>query len=139
MVKSVDPESRRMSLSIRDARGDPWEGVSERYPRGRKVEGRVEKREDFGVLVQLEPGVVGLVPASSLQRSPETSLDRKRPGDPVQVSVEAVDTEKRRITLAPAEERIESEDWDAYAARDTELGSLGEKLQQALRRKHRTS
>jgi small subunit ribosomal protein S1 len=138
-VKGVDPESRRMSLSMREARGDPWEGVAERYAAGQVVEGRVEKREDFGLLVQLEPGVVGLVPASMLNASPEASLDRKKPGDPVSVSIESVDPEKRRITLAPSDSRISSEERQAYAGRDQELGSLGEKLQQALRRKHRSS
>ena len=138
MIKNIDQENRRIALSMRDAKGDPWEGVSERYAQGQVVEGRVEKREEFGLFVRLEPGVVGLLPASVLKRTPEVSLDKKKPGDPVSVSIDSVDEDNRRISLTPADQ-VQSEDWKSYAAETKPMGSLGDKLKQALEDKYGSS
>jgi small subunit ribosomal protein S1 len=138
MIKNIDQENRRIALSMRDAKGDPWEGVSERYAQRQVVEGRVEKREEFGLFVRLEPGVVGLLPASVLKRTPEVSLDTKKPGDPVSVSIESVDEDNRRISLTPADQ-VQSEDWKSYAAETKPMGSLGDKLKQALDDKYGSS
>ncbi|MFP4128937.1 MAG: 30S ribosomal protein S1 [Desulfonatronovibrio sp.] len=134
-IKGIDTDERRVSLSIRDAEGDPWEGVSERYPKGSRVEGQVEKREDFGLLVALEPGVVGLIPGSKLSRSQDSTLENKKPGEKVLVAIESVDEAGRRITLAPADS-VQSDDWKSYAgAEKNNLGSLGMQLKKAMQEK----
>ncbi|MFC1828496.1 S1 RNA-binding domain-containing protein [Thermodesulfobacteriota bacterium] len=62
MVKSCDPKKRRISLSLRDAEGDPWLNVPEKYRSGQAVKGSIEKKENFGYFVLLEPGVTGFLP-----------------------------------------------------------------------------
>ncbi len=134
-IKGIDADERRISLSMRDAEGDPWEGVASRYAKGSKIEGQVEKREDFGLLVNLEPGVVGLIPGSMLGRSQDSTLENKKPGEKVMVAVESVDETARRITLVPADS-VQSEDWKSYSAvEENNLGSLGLKLKKAMEQK----
>jgi len=134
-IKGIDTLERRISLSMRDAQGDPWEGVSARYKKGSLVEGQVEKQEDFGLLVALEQGVVGLVPRSILHRAQDSSLADKKPGDRVNVAVESVDEANRRISLQPADP-AQSEEWQSYApAREEGLGSLGLELKKAMEKK----
>jgi small subunit ribosomal protein S1 len=132
MVKSVDAAKRRISLSLRDAQGDPWTAVPEKYPVGRRVVGRIEKKERFGYFVCLEPGVVGLLPASKLNRVPGgAEIEKRRIGDQLAVVVEALDPADRRISLAPATE-VGDEDWQAYTAEKRSLSPLGDKLKAAL-------
>lgn len=135
VIKDVDSQSRRISLSMRDAEGDPWLGLEERYPKGKQVQGVLEKREDFGLFVRLEPGVVGLVPKSRLERDPDIAVDKLKAGDSISVVVEEIDQENRRATLAPSG-ATDSGDWKTYAFKGEKLGDLGEKLRQAMKRKN---
>ncbi len=138
VLKDIDLESRRISLSMRDAEGDPWTDVAERYSKGQLVQGVVEKRESFGVFVRLESGVVGLLPISKIERAaredPKAGFDKLNPDDSVQVMIESIDQDNRRLSLAPPAE-AQSDDWKAYTPQEAQLGSLGEKLKQALKDK----
>ena len=101
-VKDVNTESRRVSLSIRDAEGDPWADVSTRFPVGSVVEGTVESHSKFGLFVSLAPGITGLLPEGII-RSTRTgdkfqNLDKDAP---VTLEVQRVDEAARRITLTP--------------------------------------
>ncbi len=143
MVKGIDLENRRISLSIRDAVGDPWIDVAEKYPKGRTIEGTVEKKERFGVFITLEPGVSGLMPASKINRSPRAGeIQKLNVGDAVQAVVSEIQPGQRRITLSPGEGGEGEADWRQYAQGEeadapASLGSLGEKLQQAMNRKQK--
>jgi small subunit ribosomal protein S1 len=133
-VKAVDLEKRRISLSLRDAEGDPWVEVLDRFPVGQRVEGVLEKKEKFGYFVCLAPGITGLVPLGSIRRSPAGSaLEKLKAGDTLTVAVEEVNLQRRRITLAPASEGDEG-DWQRFTSRGagSSLGALAEKLQSAL-------
>lgn len=141
LIKEIDTERKRVSLSIRDAVGDPWIGVADRYAPGQTVEGTVEKVERFGIFVTIEPGVTGLMPRSKISRSANArAFDRLQPGDPIPASVAEIHPNDRKITLAPADAR-DTDDWRDYARKERPqgggggLGDLGEKLQQALRKK----
>ncbi len=140
VIKEVDLESRRISLSMRDAEGDPWQDVAERYTKGQLVQGVVEKRERFGLFIRLESGVVGLLPVSKIERAakedPKAGFDKLNPEDSVQLMIESIDADKRRISLAPPAE-AQSEEWKSYKPREEQLGSLGEKLKQALKDKEK--
>jgi small subunit ribosomal protein S1 len=133
MVKTFDGDKRRVSLSIRDADGDPWLAVFERYPVGRKVNGVIEKVEKFGYFVTLEPGITGLLPNSKLGQAAEQMYSGKlKSGDTIAVTIDAVDREKRRITLAPGDDSATG-DWRRYGSGESSsLGQLGEKLKEAL-------
>ncbi len=136
-VKEIDPDRKRISLSIRDAEGDPWIDVTSRYDVGRTVQGTVEKKEKFGIFVSLEPGVTGLLPKSKIRKSRHAGeIEKLGVDEPITVLVEEIHPQERKITLGPTDAKEEGE-WRDYApeARDAGLGSLGEKLKQALRDK----
>ena len=135
MVKSVDADKRRVSLSIRDAEGDPWHVVSEKYPIGRNVNGVIEKAEKFGYFITLEPGITGLLPHSKISQAVEQmTIGKLKKGDAVVVSIESVDREKRRISLAPGAGDAVGE-WRQYqSAESSAMGELGQKLKDALAR-----
>jgi len=77
MVKEIDAVKRRVSLSIKDAEGDPWMDVQGKYHLGQVVEGNIEKKEPFGYFVTLEPGITGLLPKSGIKKSPQPSMIEK--------------------------------------------------------------
>jgi small subunit ribosomal protein S1 len=100
VVLSVDAEHRRIGLSLKALRDDPWLAASHRFPVGQELTGRVEKVADFGVFVQVGEGIVGLLPNSESATKPGTKLDREfSPGDQIAVRILAVDEERRRLTL----------------------------------------
>jgi len=132
VIKEINAESRRISLSIKDVEGDPWVKVEERYRTGQMVQGRIEKKEAFGYFVSLEPGVTGLLPKSSLERSPEAGeIGKLKEGDPIQVIIKTVNAGERKISLVPGDSEGEA-DWQAFEGTGMTMGSLGDKLQKAL-------
>ena len=136
LIKEVDMEKRRLSLSIRDAEGDPWIEVGQKYTIGQALQGVLEKKEKFGYFINLEPGITGLLPKSKLGRSRRSSeLEKLREGEPIPVIIEAINTGDRKITLAPGNTEDE-QNWQKFADDSgSSMGSLGEKLQQAMSQK----
>ncbi len=101
-IREVDPENHRIGLTLREMPDhDPWERIEMRYQEGQTVEGVVENGSDFGVFVELEPGVSALIPISELGEDrnvdPRTVFE---PGATVAVKVLSVDAERRRISLS---------------------------------------
>ena len=141
VVKAIDLEKKRLSLSIRDAHGDPWQGVSVKYAVGSKVKGVVEKKESYGIFVSLEPGVTGLLPKSKLAEAANASaLTSKKPGEEVELLVEAVDEEKRRITLVSTEAADGAANWKGFAETpkgktESSMGTMGDLLKAAMAKK----
>jgi len=141
VVKALDLEKKRISLSLRDAEGDPWAEVLDRFAVGQRVEGVIEKKEKFGFFVRLAPGITGLLPLGSIRRSSSAAaLEKAREGDTLTVAVEEINLQRRRISLAPASEGDEG-NWQQFSAQSagSSLGALAEKLQNALssQKKHR--
>jgi small subunit ribosomal protein S1 len=138
LVREVDPLKRRISLSLKEVEGDPWAEVANRYPVGQTIQGTLEKRERFGLFVRIEEGVTGLLPASRLKEASDAaSIERLKPGDPIRVTVEAVQSQDRKITLGPASSS-DVGDWKAFASsRKPEGTVLGEKLMAAMEKKKR--
>ena len=140
LVKEVDAGGRRISLSIRDAEGDPWADVSEKYSPGQKVMGTLEKKEPFGYFVTLEPGVTGLLPKSKIQRAAQAGdLEKLKEGDSLPVTLEEIRTRDRRITLGPGDSAEEGA-WKNFTQTSVTppMSDLAEKLQQALSSKKKT-
>jgi small subunit ribosomal protein S1 len=128
-----------VGLSIRDAEGDPWVDVAAKYPVGQAVQGTVEKKEKFGIFVTLEPGVTGLLPKSKIRKSQHANaIEKLGVDEPITVLVEEIHPQDRKITLGPTDAKEEGE-WRDFTPEIKSggggLGTLGEKLQQALREK----
>ncbi|MBI3992076.1 MAG: 30S ribosomal protein S1 [Candidatus Lambdaproteobacteria bacterium] len=101
MVKDLDVERKRISLSIKDAEPNPWETIHLRYPVGSVVTGKVRNITDFGIFVGLEEGIDGLVHISDLswsQRQRKPSAFAKK-GDDIDVKILHIDPAKERLSL----------------------------------------
>ncbi len=133
MLKEIDQSRQRISLSMREVEGDPWAGIARKYRTGQAVEGTVEKHENFGVFVSLEPGISALLPKSRIRESASPGrIEKARPGDTIPVVVETVNVEERKISVGPGDAQDEGE-WRRFVPDKNEgMGSLGEKLKQAL-------
>ncbi len=102
VVLSVDQGEKRLSLGLRQALGDPWAEVLQRFPIGSAIEGPVTSLMKFGAFVQLTEGVEGLVHISeiSADRHLQHPQDVLRVGQIVKAEVLAIDTEKRQLKLS---------------------------------------
>ena len=100
-VKSVDPEAKRISLSVKDTMRDPWLDKAENYAEGDYIEGKVIKLTDFGAFMEIEPGFDGLIPMGELaERRIERADEAVHVGDEVRVKVLRIDMKRKRISLS---------------------------------------
>ncbi|WP_457553171.1 30S ribosomal protein S1 [Desulfobacula sp.] len=137
VIKSIDMDAKRISLSIKDALGDPWTGASAKYEISAIVEGRLEKRERFGLFISLEPGVTGLMPSSHISKAENASYYEKlKPGDSARVMIQEVDEEKRRITLTSPDQK-EGDDWKQFTGskKTTSFGTMESLFKEAMEKK----
>ncbi|MFP5232479.1 MAG: S1 RNA-binding domain-containing protein [Acidobacteriota bacterium] len=100
-VLSVAPETRRISLGLKQLQPEPWTSAAERYQAGRRVTGTVTRLLDFGAFVELEPGIEGLIHVSEMSwvKKVRKPSDLLKPGDNVEAMILAVNTEEKRISL----------------------------------------
>lgn len=100
-ILKVNPETRRISLGMKQLVPDPWNQVAEKYPVGARVRGKVSRVADFGAFVELEPGVDGLVHLSEMSWSKKTRkpADIVQAGENVEVIVLSVNAGEHRIGL----------------------------------------
>ena len=121
-VREVDASKRRLSLSLREvAINDPWESVGQKYPTGKVIEAIIDHLGAPGVFVQIEPGLVGLVPNSEI-----TEGGSLKPGDKIVVRVMSVDSNRKRISLShdAAKAAAEREEYSKFM--DDQRGVEGE-------------
>lgn len=101
LIVSIDKENRRMSLSIKQLEQNPWESVEQQFKISDKVKGKISNITDFGVFVQIMPGIDGLVHISDLSWTEHIDhpRDRYQVGDEVQAVVLGIDKENKKISL----------------------------------------
>jgi small subunit ribosomal protein S1 len=125
VVLGIDVDNERISLGIKQLAEDPWSSVPRRYPAGTRVKGPVTSVTDFGVFVELEEGIEGLVHVSQLSTERvDKPASLFKPGDVVEAEVTNVDSREKRIGLSikalrKSEERAEM---DAYLKSTRESG-----------------
>jgi len=141
MIKEIQPDARRISLSLKDAGSDPWALVSQNFPVGATINGKVERRENYGLFIRLDDGIVGLLPKSKALENHEFPYDKLKPGDTVTVQVAEIRQSERKISLAPPGDQS-AEDWKAYSSKaqsstsfGTFGGALGDQLKAAMAKK----
>lgn len=93
-VIDVDVKTNKLNLSIKQLQSDPWEDIAKKYKKDKKFKGKVTRLAAFGVFVELEPGVEGLIHISKIPAEKELKVD-----DQIQVYIESLDLEQRRISL----------------------------------------
>jgi len=111
-ILKYDQESDRVSLGIKQLRPDPWATVTERYPIGSKTVGKVVSITDYGVFVELEEGVEGLIHISEMtwSKKPRHPSKLVGVGDEVEVMVLNIETETKRISLGM--KQLHPNPWD---------------------------
>ena len=136
MIKDIDRDNRKISLSMKDAEGDPWIKVLDKYRTGQTLKGTMDKQEKFGYFITLEPGITGLLPMSRVKEQVgEAAIKKLKPGDEITVTIESIDPVERKMSLSFGEAR-DAEDWKQFVRpKEDSLGSLGEKLKKALEAK----
>ena len=136
-VLEIDKESERFSLGVKQMQPDPWETVGERYEVGKEITGTVTNVTDFGVFVELEEGIEGLVHVSEISREKvKTPAGKFNVGDVITAKVMNINSDERRIGLSV--KRLEVDDDRSYIDEyirsgrgdHSPLGEIGEKILQ---------
>ena len=115
VILKFDKENRKMSLGMKQLVPDPWLNIVEKYPIGSKHTAIVRNFTSFGIFVELEEGVDGLVHISDLSWSKKINhpAEFTKIGEPLEVVVLDVDTENRRFSLG--HKQLEENPWETYA------------------------
>ena len=111
----INPDTQRISLGMKQLDKDPWEVVTERYPIGAKVKGKVTNITDYGAFVELEDGIEGLIHVSEMSWTKKNVHPGKilSTSEGVEVQVLDIDSAKRRISLGL--KQTQRNPWEAFA------------------------
>ena len=114
VILTLDREERKMSLGIKQLREDPWENIEEKYPVGSKHTAKVRNFTNFGIFVELEEGVDGLIHISDLSWTKKVKHPSEftQVGAAIEVVVLEIDKENRRLSLG--HKQLEDNPWDTY-------------------------
>ena len=125
VILTLDRDERKMSLGIKQLREDPWEAIETKYPVGSKHTAKVRNFTNFGVFVELEEGVDGLIHISDLSWTKKVKHPSEftQVGAPIDVVVLDIDKENRRLSLG--HKQLEDNPWDVFEAKYT-VGSIHE-------------
>jgi small subunit ribosomal protein S1 len=109
IVLDIDKDNERFSLGVKQLQSDPWDTVSERYEVGKEITGTITNLTDFGIFVELEEGIEGLVHVSEISKEKiKTPVGKFNVGDMITAKVMNINTEERRIGLSI--KRLEMDD-----------------------------
>ena len=114
-ILNIDTEGKKISLGMKQLEPDPWQNIADRYPPGTVMNGKVRNITNFGVFVEIEPGIDGLVHISDLSwtkriRHPSEMVKK---GQELDVVVLNIDTDDRRISLG--HKQVETNPWNQLA------------------------
>ncbi len=114
VILTLDREERKMSLGIKQLKADPWENIEEKYPIGSKHTAKVRNFTNFGVFVEVEEGVDGLIHISDLSWTKKVKHPSEftKVGETIEVQVLDIDKENRRLSLG--HKQLEDNPWDAF-------------------------
>ncbi|UKK52620.1 30S ribosomal protein S1 [Prevotella sp. E2-28] len=123
VILTLDREERKMSLGIKQMKEDPWEAIEVKYPVGSKHVAKVRNFTNFGVFVELEEGVDGLIHISDLSWTKKVKHPSEftQVGAQIDVIVLDIDKENRRLSLG--HKQLEDNPWDAFEEKYT-VGSV---------------
>jgi small subunit ribosomal protein S1 len=116
-VLGVDEANRRISLGLKQTEANPWEELGHKHPIGSQVKGKVKSITDFGVFVEIEPGIDGLVHISDLSWTKKIRHPSEvcKKGDELEATVLGIDVENERVSLGV--KQLSTDPWDTVAER----------------------
>jgi small subunit ribosomal protein S1 len=110
IVLDIDKQNERFSLGIKQLQPDPWETVAERYEVGKEITGTITNLTDFGIFVELEEGIEGLVHVSEISKEKiKTPIGKFNVSDVITAKVMNINSDERRIGLSIKRLEIEDE------------------------------
>ena len=133
VILTLDRDERKMSLGIKQLKEDPWEAIENKYPVGSKHNAKVRNFTNFGIFVELEEGVDGLIHISDLSWTKKVKHPSEftHVGEPIDVVVLDIDKENRRLSLG--HKQLEENPWDTYESIYTpgsvHTGKIAEKME----------
>lgn len=140
-IKRIDWDENKFAFSLRDTLADPWAGVADKYKAGSKLTGTVSRLAPFGAFVTLEPGIDGLVHISKLGEGKHIKHPKEvvEVGQSLQVTVEKLDLEEKRISLVPtgSEEEVGETSYSDEPASGSGMGSFADLLKAAQNKKNK--
>jgi small subunit ribosomal protein S1 len=141
IIKRLDWEKDRISLSLRETTENPWDKVTEKYPAGSIHQGQISRLAAFGAFVTLEPGIDGLLHISKLGAGRRIHHPREvlETGQAMTVRIESVDVGQKRLSLAP-EDYVAKEPAEEYtpppvSKESPSMGTLGDLLKLQAKKK----
>jgi small subunit ribosomal protein S1 len=113
MVLNIEPETKRISLGMKQLHPNPWDLVSENYPVGSIIEGKIKNITDFGIFIGIEEGIDGLIHVSDLSWTERIKhpTEKYAKGDTIQAVVLKIDRENERFSLGI--KQLEPDPWQA--------------------------
>lgn len=116
VVLSVNPSDRRISLGMKQLLENPWENLTDKYPAGTVVEGRVRNLTDFGAFIEIEDGIDGLVHVSNLSWTKRVKHPSEvvKKGEKVKAVVLGVEPQNRRLSLGI--KQLQPDVWETFFA-----------------------
>ncbi|MBQ2301053.1 MAG: S1 RNA-binding domain-containing protein, partial [Bacteroidaceae bacterium] len=114
VILTLDREERKMSLGIKQLKDDPWENIEEKYPVGSKHTAKVRNFTNFGIFVEIEEGVDGLIHISDLSWTKKIKHPSEftQIGSEIEVCVLEIDKTNRRLSLG--HKQLEENPWDVF-------------------------
>jgi len=100
-ILKIDPDTKKLSLGLKQLQAEPWETIPQRFQAGQRVSGTVTRVQDFGAFVEIEPGVEGLIHVSEMSWGKKVRIasDIVKPGERVDAVILRIEPELRRIAL----------------------------------------
>ncbi|GKT10121.1 30S ribosomal protein S1 [Desulforhabdus sp. TSK] len=139
IVLNIDKENERFSLGIKQLEPDPWESIPDRYPLGSIIAGPITNVTDFGLFVELEEGIEGLVHVSEISKEKiKSPVGQYKPGDRITAKVINISPKDRKIGLSikKVEEQEERTNYDDYLhSSKAATSNLGELLKEEMEAK----
>ena len=136
IVLNIDKENERFSLGIKQLESDPWESIPQRYPVGSIIAGPITNVTDFGLFVELEEGIEGLIHVSEISKEKiKSPVGQYKPGDRITAKVINISPKDRKIGLSvkKIEEQEERSNYDDYLnTSKAATSNLGELLKEEL-------
>jgi small subunit ribosomal protein S1 len=143
VIKRLDWDNNRISLSLRETTENPWDQVMSKYPVGSVHQGKVSRLAAFGAFITLEPGIDGLLHISKLGAGRRIHHPREvvEAGQDLTVKIESIDSEQKRLSLTPedyvAKEATTKEEYTPppVTREATSMGTLGDLLKSQIKKK----
>ncbi len=129
LIKDINPDDKKVLLSLKDAGSDPWSMVPQNFPVSSVHKGKVTRREPYGLFVQIAEGIIGLLPKNKAQENAEFPFEKIKLGEEISIQIHEIKFEERKISLSVPQDP-DAELWKTFSptTNGTAMGTLGDQF-----------